>query len=309
MAIPLTLREFDELAEPILNEVFFAGYERALNQGMSVKQLFGVRSSSKRYEYTLSRGGVSRYDEREEGGPVNMDVMEQLFKTTFEMVEYNKTVPIDKNMIADQDYMQVQDIVDALGMGAAQTQLYHAASVFNNAFDSSYTGGDSKVLCAADHPLDKDGDNEGDNAGSTALSYDAVVDTITEMMKFKDARNEPISVVPDTLIVPVALWETGMQIVRNVNEPETADRNINAVLQKGPFQLIADPRLDASDTNNWFLVDSVLAQRQLIWFDREPLNFAVDTPSATDKNYYVGASMRYDYGWSDWRFIYGHSVS
>jgi phage major head subunit gpT-like protein len=212
-------------------------------------------------------------------------------------------------MIADQDYMQVQDIVDALGMGAAQTQLYHAASVFNNAFDSDYTGGDDKVLCASDHPLDKDGDNEGDNAGSTALSYDAVVDTITEMMKFKDARNEPISVVPDTLIVPVALWETGMQIVRNVNEPETADRNINAVLQKGPFQLIADPRLDASDTNNWFLVDSVLAQRQLIWFDREPLNFAVDTPSATDKNYYVGASMRYDYGWSDWRWIFGHAVS
>lgn len=308
MAIPLTLREFDELADPILNEVFFAGYERALSQGQSVLSIFGQRNPGmKRYAYSQSIGGVGRYDKREEGGPVNKDRMEQLFKTTFEMVEYNKVVPIDVTMIKDQNYVGINEIVDSLGVMAAKSRREDAASVFNNAFSSSYLGGDSKALCTTDHPLDKDGANSQGNDGSTALSYDAVTDTVALMGAFKDARNEPAIVIPDLLVVPWGLWETATQIVKNINEPDTGDRNVNALLQNRPMKLIIDPYL--SDSNNWFLIDSVLAERQLLWWNREELSFGIDQPTQTDKNYYVGGTMRYDYGWSDWRFIYGHEVA
>jgi phage major head subunit gpT-like protein len=310
MATPLTGREFDELvSNGILEEVFFAGYDRAMEQGMSVLPLFGQTPITSRTIETLGLGGLGKFEQRKEGDSPNVDNMEQLFKTTFTAVEYNKVVPIDYTLVEDQQYLQINDIIEALGDAAAKTRRDHAASVFYNAFSSSYLGGDSKALCATDHPLDKNGDNEGGNKGTTALSYDAAVSTIKEMMLFKDARNKPISIVPDTLVIPVALWETGIQITENINEPETADRNINAIQSRGGLRMIVDPFLDAEDSNDWYLVDSVTARRHLKWINRETVSFGVDMPSQTDKNYYVGGSMRYDYGWSDWRWCFGHEVA
>lgn len=311
MATPLTSAEFDELISTgVLEEVFFVGYERAMSQGMSVKALFGPGNfNGKRSQDVLSLGNLGYFDERKEGGSTKVDSIEQLFKTTFTAVEYSKTVPIDRNLVADQQYLQISDLVDALGDLAGKTQRKHAASVFNNAFSSSYLGGDSKALCATDHPLDLNGAVSQGNYGTTAFSYDAVMATIILMMAYKNSRNLPIAVVPDTIVIPVALIEQGLQITQNVNEPDTADRNINAILAKGGMKLVVDPYLDVSDTNNWFLVDSVLAQRQLKWVEREALNMGVDMPTQTDANYYAGARMRYDYGWSDWRWVYGHAVS
>lgn len=309
MATPLTSAEFDELISTgVIDEVFFAGYERAMQQGMSVLSLYGGGSfGTNRSIDMLSLGGLGYFDERKEGGSVKVDDLEQLFKTTFTAREFSKTIPIDRNLVDDQQYLQISDLLDALGDAAGKTKRKDAASVFNNAFSSSYLGGDSKALCATDHPLDKNGDNSQGNYGTTALSYDAAMATIVLMMQYKNPRNQPIAVVPDTLVVPVALIEQAEQICNNVNEPDTADRNLNAIRSRGGLQPIVDPFL--SDANNWFLVDSVLAQRQLRWIEREALNLGVDMPTQTDANYYAGARMRYDYGWKDWRWVYGNAVS
>jgi len=307
MTIPLTLREFNELAEPILNEVFFAGYDRALGQGMSVLPLYGQRNpGNKGTAYAQSMGGVGTYGIREEGGPVKKDYMEQLFKTTFTMVEYNKVVPLDKILIEDQQYFQISDIVDSLGLMAAKTRRKDGASVFNRAFNSSYLGADGVVLCSAAHPLDKEGDNTQANAGALTLTYANVVSTAQAMQLFKDARNEPAVVIPDTLVVPVALSEAAGQVGKAMLKPGSADNDLN--LMNG-LNIIVDPYMDASDVNNWFLVDSLLASRQLLWWDREMPNFGIDMPTQTDKNYYVGGTMRYDFGWMDWRWVYGHAVA
>jgi len=311
MAIPLTSREFDELISlGILDGVFFAGYDSAMAQGESVLDLFGVGSfGGKRSQETLSLGGLGYFEERKEGDSVNYDSMEQLFKTTFTAAEFDKVIPIDYTLVADQEYLKIQDIIYALGDAAGKTRRRDAASVFNNAFSSSYLGGDSKALCTTDHPLDLNGDNSHGNDGSTALSYDSAIATVKLMMLYKNPRNLPTVVIPDTLVIPVGLIEVGEQIAKNVNEPDTADRNINAIKSRGGLKLKVDPFLDASDSNNWFLVDSVMAKRQLRWLNREDLSFGMDIPTQTNKNYYVGGTMRYDYGWSDWRFIYGHEVT
>jgi len=311
MATPLTSREFDELISTgILDEVFFAGYNRAMNQGDSVLDIFGKGSfGQKRSQETLSLGGVGYFEERKEGGPVNFDGMEQLFKTTFTAKEFNKVIAIDYTLVDDQEYLKINDLIDALGDAAGKTRRRDAASVFSNAFSASYLGGDSKALCATDHPLDLNGDNEHGNVGSTALSYDSAIATMKLMMLYKNARNLPTTVVPDTLVIPVGLLEIGEQIAKNVNEYNTSDQNINVIKSRGGLKLKVDPFLDASDSNNWFMADSVMAQRLLRWLDREQLEFGVDMPTQTNKNYYVGGSMRYDFGWSDWRWVYGHEVA
>ena len=64
-----------------------------------------------------------------------------------------------------------------------------------------------------------------------------------------------------------------------------------------------------SDTNNWFMIDSMLAKMYLNWYDRVPMEFAMDPTSDFSLEARFRGYMRYSYGWDDWRWIYGHNVS
>lgn len=300
----LTLANFGELAEPILREVFIAGFQRDAESVPTVLDLFGKMSSQKKYEYALGIGSVGLFDERKEGAGNNYDEMEELFKTTFTNREYQKSLKVDRTMIEDQDYLGVRQIADAMGVNASRTMRQHAANIFNNAFDATnHLGADSQSLCDGAHPYDAGGGVTASNSGTTALSYAAVTATRILMRKFKDARNKPIAVVPDVLVVPVDLEETAYQIAEAINKPGTANNDSN--FHRG-LRVISDPYL--SDDASWWLVDSVLSAQQLLMFDRIPLTYQLESDNAREPNYVQSARMRYSMGWSDWRFVYGHTV-
>ena len=124
------------------------------------------------------------------------------------------------------------------------------------------------------------------------------------MKKFKDARNGAIEVIPDTIVVPLELEEHAWQIANSIGKSGTSDNDGNFLRN---MNVVADVHL--TDTNNWFLVDSGLSGMQLKWASREPLTNDFIAPTAKDRNYYYGAYMRHDKGWSDWRWIYGHEVA
>ena len=64
-----------------------------------------------------------------------------------------------------------------------------------------------------------------------------------------------------------------------------------------------------TDANNWFMLDPQLAKIHLLWLDREPLDFALDPTSDFRLESRFRGYMRYSWGWSDWKFIYGHVVT
>jgi len=63
-----------------------------------------------------------------------------------------------------------------------------------------------------------------------------------------------------------------------------------------------------TDEESWFVLDSGLAKMHLLWIDREPLEFAMDPASDFRLEARYRGYMRYSYGWSDWRGVYGHNV-
>jgi hypothetical protein len=46
-----------------------------------------------------------------------------------------------------------------------------------------------------------------------------------------------------------------------------------------------------------------------LWIDREDLGFEMDPTSDFRLEARFRGYMRYSYGWSDWRFVYGHNVT
>ena len=182
-----------------------------------------------------------------------------------------------------------------------------AAGVFNNAFTATgYNGGDGVSLCDGSHPYSPSNASTQDNEGTTALSYQAIVDTRELMRAFEDDRGELVQVNPDTLLVPPELEEEGFAIMRTMNKVDTADYHANFVASKLTNLIVWDYLTDA---NNWFLIDSRLAKLYLNWFDRVPLEFEMDPTSDFRLEARFRGYMRYSYGWSDWRWVYGHTVT
>ena len=291
---------FTNYLEPILNEVFWDNYNRQFATD-SVLRLFKNASSQKAKETINSLSGVGYLKERKAGaGPNFVEITDQ-YQTEFTHKEYQATLPIDIQLIEDQDYINISLIAEEMGSAAGQTKRSHAASVFANAFTAAFAGADGVELCDASHPV---GSTTISNIGSTALSYASVIATRALMRKFTDANGLPAGVIPDTIVVPLDLEEAAWQIANAAGKPGTANNDEN--FQNG-LNVVVDPYL--SDTNNWFMADSRIAASRLIWFDRVMQEPSLIAPNAKDFNFYYGTRMRYSYGWSDWRWVYGHSVS
>ena len=86
-------------------------------------------------------------------------------------------------------------------------------------------------------------------------------------------------------------------------------------MTKGSPNLIVDRGIDyvvwdyLTDANAWWLIDQQLSKLYLNWFDRVPLEFAMDPTSDFTLEARFRGYMRYSYGWSDWRWVYGNNPS
>ena len=190
-----------------------------------------------------------------------------------------------------------------------------AANVFINAFTDSGTnrmgastnGADGVALLSTAHPDSPANTNSTQsNEGTYALTIDNLDTTRQNMRNFKDDKGNLLGVNPNTLLVPPELERTATQLVnqRAIYEPGSAQYDVN--MFSGRFNLIVWDRL--TDSNAWFLMDSVLMKQHLIWQWRIRPEFSQseDFDGITAK--YRGY-MRYGIGWTDWRFIYGNNPS
>ncbi len=202
-----------------------------------------------------------------------------------------------------------------LALSAARRREADAAALFNNAFSAAHTGPDGKRLCATDHPSKAyvdSGGSEGienrSNVGTLPLSHDSLQTTKNLMRNTRGDRGERISVVPDTLLVGTANEEVAWELIASDKKVDTSDNNPN--IHSGRYRLIVWDELEGTTNANspWFLIDSRYSAMFLNWFDRIPLEFAMeeefDTLVAKFRAY-----MRYDSGWSDWVWIYGQDPS
>jgi len=302
---------FGELLEPGLRAVFNLTFSE-LTAASRIPMLFNVIPSSKASEYFLGVGGMSDWNAYE--GAIEYDDLEQGYKTTLTHTEYVQGFKVERKLVDDDQYNIINARPAQLAMSAARTREKHAASVFNNAFSTSYTGGDGQPLCeSAGHPYSPSNASTQTNEYTTgySLTYDNVVTVRRLMREFKDDRGQLVAINPDTLLVPPELEETANQIVNTMNGgspqvPGQVNYQDNIVQRWGTRVIMWDYLTDA---NAWFMLDSRLAKIHLLWIDRAPLEFAMDPTSSYRLEARYRGYMRYSYGWSDWRWIVGCNPS
>jgi phage major head subunit gpT-like protein len=294
---------FGYLLDPGLRKIFMDEYQQP---GSLIDQLFSVEKSTKATEYDYSVGGLG--DLEEFNGTITYSEFSGQYRVSYSHKEWVRGLKIERKLVDDDQYSVINKRPQAMAMTAKRTREKHAASIFNNAFNTTiFAGGDAAALCSASHyRLGQDGAQSAamSNTGTDALSPTALATARLAMRDYVDDTGNLLTAMGDTLLVPPELEQTAWEIINASGKMSTADNDPN--FWKGKYKVLVWDYL--TDSNNWFLIDSRYAKLFLKWFDRIPVEFNKDK----DFDTYISkwsVYTRYSYGFSDWSWIYGSQVS
>lgn len=263
--------------------------------------LFDTYKSRKAFEEDVGVSSFGLFQQRGEGQGVNYDTEKQGFITRYTHAEFASGFVITKNAFEDDQYEIIGERrAKGLAFSFNQTIETLAANVYNRAFNSSYTGGDGKELLATDHPNIAGGTWANELTTSADLSEAALEQACIDLMKFTNDRGLKISVMPQSLIVPVDLVFTAEKILKTSTEPFTANNTVNVIKGKFPGGLKVNHYL--TDTDAWFIRTN--APDGMKYFERSPLSFSTDNDFDTD-NAKFKATWRGSFGHTDPRGLFG----
>lgn len=290
--------------DPIVRQRFELGFSR---RPSLIGTMYNVQNSERSYEQVAGIGavGIDAWNQWENSGTVGQGNRDMGYKATFTHREYPLEMKIQRKLLEDSNWPEITNMSIGMGDSAALKREVDAASVFNNAFSASFVGADGVALCSNSHPNSPSKTaSTQDNNGTLALTKDNVKTVREAMMAFTDDNGNKVAVTPNVLLVPPALEDEALVISRSLLDPTSANNAINP--QNGRFTVVTWHYL--TDSNAWFMIDSMLMRMNLHWFNRSPLSIV---PKVEDKTLVATwiAYQRYSFGFSDWKWIYGNNPS
>lgn len=269
----------------------------AAQYDMISQAIFKVIASDKRYERFSSFGGFTNFVTKNEGVDITFETPGEGYNDSFEHTTYAKGFSYTREAMEDEMYRELGQLAEDLGTAAANLVETTAANILNNAFDSGYTYGDGKELCATDHPVLLTGGTEQNELSSAAdLSYTSLNQAIVDMAATVDAAGKLAPQRPNVLIVHPSERVTAGQILGSDVTSSALQKNMFA----GALQLVVWDFL--TDIDTFFLLDP---RHRLTFMWRRPLMFERWPDYRAQTESYAG-SMRFSVGPAgDWRGIYG----
>ena len=286
--------------EPGLNALFGMEYGRYENEH---SEIFETESSDRAFEEEVMLTGFGAAPTKNEGGAVNFDDAQESFTSRYTHETIALAFAITEEAIEDNLYDRLASrYTKALARSMAHTKQVKAASVLNNAFNSSFTGGDGKELCATDHPLDGGGTFSNEPSTAADLNETSLEDAMISISGFVDERGLKIALRGMKLIIPPALQFIAERLMASTMRVGTADNDINALRSTGMLPNGYTINHFLTDTDAFFILTD--APRGFMHFERTPLATQMEADFDTG-NMRFKARERYSFGFSDPRCVFG----
>ena len=285
--------------EPGLNALFGLEYKRYENQHA---EIFDTENSDRAFEEEVMLSGFANAEVKPEGSGVAYDNAQETFTARYTHETIALAFSITEEAIEDNLYDRLASrYTKALARSMANTKQVKAANVLNNAFNSSYAGGDGKELCATDHPTIA-GTFSNELATSADLNETSLEQALIDIAAFTDERGLKVAARGMKLIIPSELQFTAERLMKSSQRVGTADNDINAIGSMGmiPQGYVVNNYL--TDTDAFFIKTDV--PNGLKMFVRSPISTKMEGDFDTGNVRYK-ARERYSFGFSDPRGIYG----
>ena len=265
-------------------------------------ELFETLTSDKAYEDIVETTGYGLPVLKQEGQAVTYDLDGEGYKArlTHRVWALGWIVSreaIDDNQYKEQASKRSQMLAYSMRQGA---EVYHA-NIFNNAFSSSYTGGDGVSMCNTAHPSTS-GNQSNAPTVAVDLSESAIEDQLISIMLMTNNRGLRINVQPKRLIVPPAYAFLATRILKSDLRQGTGNNDTNAIKAMGLLSEGAYVYRYLSSSTAWFIQTDV--PTSLIRYQRDAMELSKDNDFDTE-NAKAKARERYVAGWADWRGVWG----
>ena len=289
--------------EPGLNSLFGMSYD---SYDQEYADIFVMEDSQRAFEDEVLITGFGSAPTKTEGGGVSFDNANESFSARYTHDTVALAFALTEEAVEDNLYDSLgKRYVKALAKSMANTKEVKGADVLNNAFSSSFTGGDGKSLIATDHPLSGGGSAANRATSMADLNETSLEDALIDISGFTDDRGLTISVQASKMIVPSELVFVAERILNSQLRSGTSDNDLNAVRSTGVLPGGYSVNHYLTDPDAFFILTSVTEQGDgLKMFQRSGMETSME-PDFSTGNIRYKARERYSFGFSDWRGIYG----
>jgi hypothetical protein len=290
---------FKELL-PGLNKLFGLEYSKYENEHTMV---FSIENSDRSFEEEQKLSGFGAAGVKMEGAAISYDSAQEAWTARYTHETIAMGFAITEEAIEDNLYDQLSArYTKALARSMAYTKQVKAAAILNNAFNTSFTGGDGRPLIDTGHPLVAGGVNSNRAAVDTDLNETALENAVIDIAAWTDERGLLIAARPRKLIIPPASQFIATRVLQTELRVDTANNDINAIKTNGAIPEGYGVMHFLTDSDSWYLTTDI--PNGLKHFIRAPLKTGMDTDFDTG-NYRYKSRERYSFGWSDPLGIYG----
>ena len=175
--------------EPGLNALFGMEYARYDDEHA---EIYETESSDRAFEEEVMLTGFGSAPVKSEGAAVTFDDAKEAFTARYTHETISLAFSITEEAIEDNLYDRLASrYTKALARSMAHTKQVKAANVLNNAFSSSYTGGDGVSLVNSAHTLAGGGTYSNTPSTQVDLNETSLEDAlITCLLYTSDAADE-----------------------------------------------------------------------------------------------------------------------
>lgn len=202
---------------------------------------------------------------------------------TFSVVKFAKMVQIPKEFFDDNKHGSYEGMIRQFAKRAMTTMNKNAFAVYRNAFTTALTA-DGVALISDSHVTISGA--TVDNKLTATLSESSLYDAVKMLGEMKGQDGEIDGFMPATLLVPMALYKTAVEITESVLRSGTADNDANIYSSKFGVKVYTSPFLGTagggSDTA-WFLLSD---EHSVTRWVREPVNTSLVDFKISDNDVY-----------------------
>lgn len=268
------------------------------------REIFHVTDSNKQYEEAVAGNTFGLVPVKGEGNNIQYASESQAHTTRSTHVVYAMGYQITYEEGLNDLYEKLGKRRGArLARSFIRTKETVHANLFNRAFNSSYTYGDGKELCATDHPT-LNGDQSNELATAADMSEATIEDLCIQIRKATDNVGNKIDLQPKMMIYSPDESFNACRILESELQNDTANNAVNALKSKGKIPMHMDwTYLDDSDAF-FILTDIAKTEDGLVHFERAPFQVGLDNDSDTLNEKHFGFEY-YSRTAFDFRSVYG----
>ena len=289
--------------EPGLNALFGLEYKQYADEW---SEIFDTETSDRAFEEEVMLAGFSNAAVKPEGQGVTFDDAQETFTARYTNETIALAFAITEEAIEDNLYDRLASrYTKALARSMASTKNIKGAAVLNNAFNATFAGGDTKALCATDHPT-LAGSFSNELSTPAELNETSLEQSLIDIAAFTDERGLKIAAQGVKLIIPSALQFTADRLMNSAGRVGTADNDINAIRNMGMIPQGYTINHYLTSAKKFFIKTDV--PNGLKHFNRSPIKTSMEGDFDTGNVRYK-ARERYVFGFSDPRGIFGSNAT